>query len=148
MATIEDVERFIEVNREYCDSGNPASAELIDKAEQFLSVQFPEDYRKFLARWGTLDIGPIEFYGICGDDFVNSTVPDAIWYTQRKRLQVNLPDELIVLCDDDGDVYFCLDTSDQVGSRVVVWDAIHRELRGVRAGSIFEFIIEQSRDTF
>lgn len=97
MTGLRDIENFVEMHQEICDEGHPATDELIEKAERYLDVRFPDDYRAFLKRWGTLSIGPLEFYGICKEDFVNSSVPDAIWYTQRKRQQLGLPKELVIL---------------------------------------------------
>ncbi len=111
-----------------CDTGKPADEELIKKAEQFLGVRFPMDYREFLRRWGSLAIGPLEFYGIAGEDFKDSAIPNGIWYTNRKRKQVNLPWELVVLYDNNGDELYCLDTSNRDDSRIVVWDVRTRRI--------------------
>lgn len=88
MTTLKGIEDFVETNQEICDAGRPATDELIEKAERYLDVRFPDDSRAFLKRWGTLSIGPLEFYGVCKEDFVTSSVPDAIWYTQRRRQQL------------------------------------------------------------
>lgn len=147
MATLQDIVYFIETNPDICDTGHPASRELVDQAERFLDLRFPEAYREFLQRWGTLATGPLEFYGICGNDFVNSSVPDAVWYTDRKRRQLGLPKELIILLDNNGDEYYCLDTGDTQRARVVVWDAIAREVSGVTANSLFDFILDEAIDS-
>ena len=147
MTTLKDIEDFVATNQEICDAGRPATDELIEKAERYLDVQFPDDYRAFLKRWGTLSIGPLEFYGICNEDFVNTSVPDAIWYTQRKRQQLGLPKELVILYDNNGVEYYCLDTSAAENSRIVAWDTHLRKIRAIKAASLFEFILNESADS-
>jgi hypothetical protein len=147
MSTLDDVQRFVEDNHEICDAGRPASLELVDKAEQFLGVQFPDDYRAFLERWGTLAIGPLEFYGITGDAFESSSVPNAIWFTSVKRKQLGLPNELVILYDNNGVEYYCLDTRDGKKSRVVVWDTHSRAVSSVKADSLFDFILDEAADS-
>ena len=146
MATITDVEEFVEDNPEICDTGHPSSPDLIHEAENFLGLKFPKDYQDFLSRWGTLAIGPLEFYGITGRDFESSSVPNAIWFTKKKRDGMGLPNQLIILCDNNGDEYYCLDTSDPSMSRVVVWDAISRRIASVKADSLFDFILNEASD--
>jgi hypothetical protein len=141
MATITDVEKLVQSNREISDVGTPASDELIKRAESFLNVAFSKDFSDYLRRWGSLAIGPLEFYGITGEDFETSSIPNAIWYTHVKRKQLNLPNEYVIIGCNEGDEYYCLDTTDRVGSRIVVWDAVFRRVKSVRANSIFEFII-------
>ena len=146
-ATLQDVELFVEQHPDICYAGRPASVQLIDKAEQFLKLEFPNDYRAFLQRWGTLAIGPLEFYGLCDEDFENSSVPDAIWYTNQERKRLGLPNELVILYDNNGVEYYCLDTSHLPESRVVVWDIRSRAVRAVKSNSLFDFILEESADS-
>jgi hypothetical protein len=146
MTTLKDIENFVEDNQEICDAGQPATDELIENAERYLDVQFPDDYRAFLKRWGTLSIGPLEFYGICKPDFVNSSLPDAIWFTKRKRQQLGLPKELVILYDNNGAEYFCLDTSAAENSPVVAWDIHLKKIRAIKAESLFEFLLKEVAD--
>ncbi len=147
MATLNDVAQFVVQNQDISDAGRPATDDLIGKAEQFLDLRFPNDYREFLKRWGTLAIGPLEFYGITGDAFDSSSVPNAIWLTNRKRQQLGLPKELVILYDNNGVEYYCLDTSNAEESPVVIWDIRSREVRAVKANSLFDFILEESADS-
>jgi antitoxin YobK len=55
--------------------------DLIVAAEKALGLRFPHDYRRFLAEFGAGSFGGTEIYGLIDDDFVNSSVPDAIWNT-------------------------------------------------------------------
>ncbi len=145
MATLNDVERFVSDHPDRCELGEPASEELIQRAEEFLGLHFPPDYRKFLSRFGTLAYGPLEFYGITRDNnFVSSSVPNAIWYTGVLR-QRDLPPALVILYDNNGDEYYCLDTASPRG-RVIVWDAIDRSVIGVKAESASDFILQEVAD--
>lgn len=144
---LKDIEEFIEKNREVCDVGRPATEKLIDKAEEYLGVQFPDDYREFLKKWGSLSIGPLEFYGICKDDFINSSVPDAIWYTQQKRQQLGLLKEVVIVCENNGVEFYCLDTSSSDGSRIVVWEICRRKIRAIEADLFFEFVLNEAVDS-
>lgn len=146
MATASDIENFIKQHAELCDIGRAAADERIDAAERFLQVRFPQEYREFLRRWGTLAIGPLEFYGIAGDSFGSSSVPNGIWYTQRKRHELGLPTELVVLYDNNGDELHCLETGVPDGARVVVWDVASRRITSVRAPSLFEYILDAAAD--
>jgi hypothetical protein len=146
MATALDIEDFIKTHSELCDAGVPADKNRIDAAEKFLGIRFPEEYREFLQRWGTLAIGPFEIYGIAGDNFESSSIPNGIWYTKRKRVQLALPPELIVLYDSNGDELYCLDARAFDAAPVVVWDVLSGRVTSVRAASLFEFILNIAAD--
>lgn len=146
MTTLHDVEQFVEDHQDVSDVGRPASDDLIEKAERFLQVRFPRDYRAFLKRWGTLAVGPLEFYGITGDAFESSSIPNAIWFTHVKRQQLGLPNQLVILYDNNGVEYYCLDTSDVEKSPVVIWDVRSRKVGATKAESLFDFILSESAD--
>jgi hypothetical protein len=73
------------------------SEHLLCKAENMLELKLIGDYRRFLLEYGTLGFGASEIYGIIDEDFINSTVPDAIWYTLTERREINMPDYLIII---------------------------------------------------
>ena len=133
----------IAANPIHFELGNPATEETISKAEQFLGVRFPETYSRFLRTWGTLAIGPLEFYGIAGNDFEKSSVPDGIWFTQAKRKQLGLPTNLIVLLDNNGDEYYSVDTN---SGKVVTWEVPTRRVGRELADDVFNFILKESKD--
>jgi hypothetical protein len=79
-------------------------------------------YRRFLEELGCGDIAGEEFFGIIGDDFVNSSVPNGVWVTLTER-DSGLPPSLVVVAVGDGSL-FVLDTSrrDSDGeSPVLLW---------------------------
>ena len=145
MTSLREIEQFVQEHSDISFSGNPATDTLIDSAEKYLTVKFPETYRQFLKRWGTLSIGPLEFYGITGEDFDASSVPNSIWYTKELRRQFNLPREFVILHDNNGCEYYMLDTNDRNG-RVVVWDVPSRKVTSVKAMSLFDFILGEAKN--
>jgi len=116
----------------------------VSNAERFIRLRFPECFRLFLRTWGTLAIGPYEFYGIAGTDFENSRVPNGIWFTKVKRRQLGLPEALIVICDNNGDDYSCIDTGSD--GQIVAWDVATRRVVGKKADDVFAFILEECKD--
>lgn len=87
---------------------------LIEKAEAVLGLRFPPTYKKFLMELGCGDVEGLEFYGIIGVDFENSSVPDAIWLTLNER-ESGLPSSLIIIYATGDGTYYALDT-DQVSA--------------------------------
>jgi len=87
----------------------PRSEALIRLAEQTLGFQFFGTYRHFLANYGAGNFGAQEIYGVISDDFENSSVPDAIWYTITERKEIGLPLNLLVIYDTGNGEIFCLD---------------------------------------
>src|SRR5436309_884830 len=91
-----ELDSLIKQHPEKAEVGVPATSEAIQKAQDFLQMLFPDAYVKFLETWGTLSVGPAEFYGIAGTEFEHGRIPNGVWFTQVKRKQVGLPKELIV----------------------------------------------------
>lgn len=87
----------------------PRSETLIKLAEQTLGFQFFGTYRHFLENYGAGNFGAQEIYGVISDDFENSSVPDAIWYTITERKEIGLPPNLLVIYDTGSGELFCLD---------------------------------------
>ena len=62
-----------------------------------------------MLNFGAMSFGSEEFYGIVREDFDNSRVPDAIWYTLVERKQVAMPSNLLVVYDTGNEELFCFD---------------------------------------
>ncbi len=88
----------------------PRPASLIETAERVLGLKFPPTYRRFLLEYGAGSFGASEVYGVIDDDYEESSVPDAIWYTLVERREIGLPNDLIAIYDPGsyGEI-FCLD---------------------------------------
>lgn len=105
----EEAIRLIHDNHENLSCIGGRSDELIKKAEERLNLKFSNIYKDFLQNFGAMSFGAEEFYGLVREDFDNSRIPDAIWYTLVERIQVSLPDTLLVIYDTGSEELFCLD---------------------------------------
>jgi antitoxin YobK len=100
---------LMEQNEEECDFVGERTDELINKAENALGFRFSKIYRDFVKKYGAGSFGSQEVYGVIDDDFENSSVPDAIWFTLTEREDSNLPNHLLVIYDTGMSELFCLD---------------------------------------
>jgi antitoxin YobK len=96
-------------NNEQSDFVGPCSKEFIVQAEQKLGLKFTGSYLDFLLSFGAGNFGAEEIYGIISNDFENSSIPDAIWYTITERRESKLPKNLLIIYDTGSDEVYCLD---------------------------------------
>ncbi len=126
--SMQDLDSGFDLVDEYSEEADfegAKSPNLVARAEQALGLDFPPTYRRFLLELGCGDIAGEEFFGIIGDDFVNSSVPNGIWATLTER-NTGLPPALVVVGAVGDGSLFALDTSTRDANRecpVVVWRA-------------------------
>jgi hypothetical protein len=110
--SIQDLERAFELIELMGDGDVEGKKEtaLVEKAEKCLGLSFPNSYKIFLETLGYCGIKGLEFYGIFGDDFENSGVPDAIWLTLKNR-KTGLPHSFVIVSSLGNGTYYALDTS-------------------------------------
>ncbi|MFX3619115.1 MAG: SMI1/KNR4 family protein [Sporolactobacillus sp.] len=96
-------------HEEIADFIGNRSNQLIKSAENKLKLKFTGLYLDYLQSFGAGNFGAQEIYGIINDDFENSSIPDAIWYTLTERKEINLPLNLLIIYDTGSDELFCLD---------------------------------------
>ena len=84
--------------------------ELVKKAENFLGLKFPNEYRRFLLEFGCGDVDGVEIFGLINDKFETNSIPDAIAITAKERKSVALEKNLIIIGDSD-EYYYALDLS-------------------------------------
>ena len=96
---------------EYVDCIGNVREEIIRDAEQALAIKFPPSYYLFLLKYGCCGFFASEFYGIMDADFINSSAPDAIWYTLTERKQFQLPHKYIIVGDPGYGPLDAIDTS-------------------------------------
>jgi antitoxin YobK len=94
--------KLIEENKDYGYFAGEQTTELIEKAEKALNVVFPESYKQFLLQYGAGSFGSSEVYGVIKYDFVNSSVPDAVWLTMREREHGLVKDAVVIYSVGDG----------------------------------------------
>lgn len=111
---------------EMTDNPPGASEESILAAEAALGVKFPSDFRRYLAKWGNLGWDGVEFYGIV-DDNPNANYPNVVRETQYVREEGALPENYVVIVDEDGDEYVCVDVNQPEGA-IITWDFFAQEL--------------------
>ena len=100
---------LIMASQEMADFIGGRTDDLIIMAEEKLGLKFTGLYLDYLQTFGAGNFGSQEVYGIINNDFENSTVPDAIWYTFTERMEINLPKNLLIIYDTGSDELFCLD---------------------------------------
>jgi len=97
-----------------CDFLGEIEEELVEKAENFLGIQFPADYRKFVLNYGTGCIGNYEIYGITKKKLTESSAPDTVWSTNFFRENTGLVKKMIIIESiGDGD-YIVLNCEDGI----------------------------------
>lgn len=97
------------LNDDIADFVGGRTSDLIKLAEKKIALKFTGLYLDYLQTFGAGNFGAQEIYGIISDDFENSSVPDAIWYTLSERQEINLPSNLLIIYDTGSDELFCLD---------------------------------------
>jgi hypothetical protein len=100
----------------------PRPVDLINLAQDHLSVNFPETYRRFLLEYGAGGLGSFEIFGVVQEDFENHDYLhiDVVWLTLKGRREWDLPEFLLPVYDlRDGEL-FCLDFRKKVGDEVKV----------------------------
>lgn len=115
---------LIEQHQELASFEGAKSEALVKQAEEALGLQFPPTYREFLGRYGCGDIAGQEFFGLIDGEFLESSVPNAIWLTFDERRSGALPDAAVVVCDFGDGSYGVIDCSlkNREGeSPIVVW---------------------------
>ena len=91
-------------NFESVEPSGPASEALIATAEQQLGIQFPTQYRSFLATFGCGGVDSEEFIGLGGPDHLNIAK-----LASRLRDRTNpLPENLLPLRGDGFGNYDCI----------------------------------------
>ncbi len=113
---------LLQQNQNLSDFVGECSEYIVKKAEEKLSIEFPQSYRSFLRNFGAGNFGTEEIYGVVKEDFENSGIPDAIWFTLKQRKEINLPSNLLIIYHTGGEEMFCLDINKigRYGEPVVV----------------------------
>ena len=156
--TFEEVEELLKNNPEVeseimhlRDHGDPPKECSIRVAEALLGVTFPEDYRRFLLKWGYLNT-IAEIYGIGSKDENNLFSSWPIRYTLEGRLPsdlsvgTNLPSYYVVIYSFEGDAYHCIDTRDPDG-KVISWNFFDACYEWDIADSFVDYLYNQIIET-
>lgn len=109
LESYQKAKNLILANQELADFIGGRTDDLIVMAEEKLGLKFTGLYLDYLKTFGAGNFGAQEIYGVIKNDFENSSVPDAIWYTLTERKEINLPKNLLIIYDTGSDELFCLD---------------------------------------
>jgi len=124
---IDNYARAVElINKKKIDftKNNKKTECFISEAEVFLSVLFPKSYKVFLKDFGYATFLGLRIYGIIDNNFINSSIPDAIWLNTSNRKDFNQPTHIITISDIGDGSYYALDLSqmnDDNECPVVIW---------------------------
>lgn len=83
---------------------------LIEKAENYLGIIFPDEYKEFLRKFGCGDLNGIEIFGLINDKFETNSIPDVVAVTARERLDTKLNTNYLLI-SDSSEYYYALDLS-------------------------------------
>jgi cell wall assembly regulator SMI1 len=104
------------------EHGTGASDAEIATAEATLGLVFVDDYREFLRRFGWMDAGGDNHYGLGAD------VPDHMDLVRRTRCEreqaePHMPPHLLPLLNNGGGNHWCVDSAPGPNfGRIVYWD--------------------------
>jgi cell wall assembly regulator SMI1 len=93
----------------------------VDTAERELGVTFPPDLKQYLARFGHIEVGHLEFFGL-GDqipDYLNLVRVTTI---ERTESGCPLPSDLVPLLNDGGGNLYCIAAGGSRSGQVLFWD--------------------------
>ena len=118
--TVDELEKILRA-RDDVVIGTGADEAEVEKAERSLGVAFPDALREYLRRFGHLDLGHFELYGL-GSELPKYLQLVPMTLTERTESGCPLPHELVPLLNNGGGNLYCIDTCVPEAGRVVLWD--------------------------
>lgn len=127
------------------EASDPCTAEQIENAEEVLGVEFPDQYRYFLSKYGAILVDGGELYGLPNPQKNDPPLwCDVVQSTTKLRARNQAGSEnsdLIPISDDGTGVYFFLDTASSTSTKILaIGPGISKELEY----DVFSFLIAQS----
>jgi SMI1-KNR4 cell-wall len=119
----------------------PSTEEEINTGERELGVQFPPEYREFLAKYGAARIAGYQIAGLTHQDPDQPPLWDSVIQATRslrdRHGKVGDYDDLIAISGDGMDITFYLRTKGDASGRVLaLGPGVEKEV----AGTLSEFI--------
>lgn len=139
MLVIASIRDYLQNNLDADDYriGGGADPGQIACAERALGLYFPDDYQRFLAEVGWIEICNVYWFGVPADPEAGEG--SVVRMTHYAREHWSLPHELFVVFSSDDQLLWCLDGSRRLPeSRVVAFDMRLRKLSGPVADSFGE----------
>lgn len=101
--------------------GEGAPNEAIDLAEDQLGVTFPRDFREYLKRFGHVEVGHLELFGL-GDGIPSYLDIVQVTTSERNEAGCPLPKHLIPVMNDGAGNLYCVLAAGEGASGIVLWD--------------------------
>ena len=107
---------------------------------------FPRSFRDYLREWGNISFDGHGYYGVTRTrDFDRAGVPNAVWFTIRKRRDVGLPPSLVICRNINDDEYLCINTTQKLNGderAMVWWDNVDRRIAQTLSVTFIDFLRE------
>ncbi|MBC1987264.1 SMI1/KNR4 family protein [Listeria sp. FSL L7-0478] len=153
---IEEVERLMILSETAYQFSGTGTPELIKLYQDSLGNEFPESYKVFLEKYGTLTFNGESFYGISKRGLGAASIPDVRYATEQARALGDINKELIMIKNSGYGSIFSIDTSTigDAGEPVVVETQLsfkHNAEKRIVADNFGEFLlveIEESLTNF
>lgn len=135
------IQRSVADGSEIVCSG-PVDDEKIRRAETMLGVIFPPSYKRYLLRYGAMEIDGRSFSGLTSRDVGEGG--DVVAFTRNAREEYGLPEQYIAIDFQDGDAFLCIDTGQKDASGesplVLISPESGRQQGGVVANGLIDYL--------
>lgn len=117
---LDELERILRF-RDDAAIGRGVTDEAVHAAEEALEVPFPPDLKDYLKRFGHIEVGHFELFGL-GEE--TPEYLDIVRVTKSERTESGcpLPVNLVPLLNDGGGNLYCVAVSDNQAGSIVLWD--------------------------
>ncbi|MFJ2710772.1 SMI1/KNR4 family protein [Pseudomonas sp. NPDC087346] len=120
----------------------PSSADQIEKLETILDLQFPKDFRDFLAACGGGGAVDSEICGIENNDAILDSGGTINYSTHYCRSNFCLPKPMAVIYFKDDEVCWVIDCSPCGGGKILTYDLFKNKLSKIIADNFHSFFKE------
>lgn len=145
---LEEVDRLITLSGITFHASGTGTPELIEIYQDALGNKFPETYKLFLEKYGTLTFNGVSFYGISKRGLSAASIPDVKFATEQARTFGDINKEMIMIKNSGYGSIFSIDTSiiGSEGEPVIVETNLSfkdNTEKKVVANSFGEFLLEE-----
>ncbi|HHV7361494.1 TPA: SMI1/KNR4 family protein [Morganella morganii] len=148
MTYIDAIEKIMIDSGEDILSSGGASIETINLFESLLNVVFPESYKIFLQKYGTLAFGSENIYGITKKGINGDRVPCVLFVTKQAREMGDISNGMIKIKSSGYGPSFSIDTDiiGNSGEPVIVQTELSFKQNGIKkiiADNFAEFLLAE-----
>ncbi|ECB9720220.1 SMI1/KNR4 family protein [Listeria monocytogenes] len=112
---LDEVDKLMMQSKTPFHSSGTATAEVITIYQNVLENVFPDSYKLFLKKYGTLTFKGESFYGVSNNGLSATSIPDVRYATEQARVLGDINEELIIVKNSGYGSIFSIDTS-MIGS--------------------------------